>query len=84
MGDVGDPDLLPDDWNGEGEDDPDPLFDLRSSSLNEEMDDMSDPPISRAAGDKSRSLCAGVVAADPLADGAASLLSKNPEPTRLG
>lgn len=89
MGDVGDPDLLPEGWKGEGDDDPDPLFDLRSSSLNEEMDDMSEPPISLAAGDKSRSRsrppCDGVVVADPLTDGAvASRLSKNPDPTRFG
>jgi hypothetical protein len=50
-GEVGDPLLLPVDWKGEGDDAPDP--DRKSSSRNEEMDDMSDPFIcnSRAAGD---------------------------------
>lgn len=84
---MGDPDLLPEGWNGEGDDDPDPVPDLRSSSLNEEMDDMSDPPISLAAGDRSRSRCEGVVTADPEPLGGgevASRLSKNPDPTRFG
>lgn len=89
---MGDPDLLPEGWNGEGDDDPDPLplFDRRSNSLNEEMDDINDPPISLAAGDRSLSLCDGVAAAelDPLADddeaAAVSRLSKNPDPTRFG
>jgi len=69
MGEVGEPLLRPVDWNGEGDDAPDPP--LRSSSRNEEMDDMRDPFIcsSRAAGDWSLSL---------------SRPSKNPEPTLLG
>lgn len=69
IGDVGDPLLLPVDWNGDGDDAPDPA--LKSSSRKEEMDDMRDPFIcnSLAAGDWSLSR---------------SRPSKNPDPTLLG